>query len=456
MALKELSLKPNQISQTKEDLAKYGKDWAMYYSANASAVLFPETEEQILEIIQWANKHKQALVPSGGRTGLSSAATATDKEVIVSFERMNKILDYNDTDHIVKVQPGVITEELQNFAKDKGLYFPIDFAAKGSSQIGGNVATNAGGVKVIRYGLTRNWISGLKVITGSGQKLFLNKSLTKNATGYDLRHLFIGSEGTLGIATEIEVQLTQAPAPCKVLILGLEQLENCLAVFSEFNKLFTLTACEFFSQQALEKVLAHHELNKPFDSETPFYLLLEVEENHGQFEKNLETAFSQCFEKGWIVDGVISQNSQQAQNFWSLREFISESISPNSPYKNDVSVRTSKVPEFVKRTQDVISKNYPDFEVIWFGHIGDGNVHINILKPESMDRETFVATCKKSDPLLYEILQDMDGSISAEHGVGLIKRDFLHYSRSPEEIEIMKQIKKIFDPNNILNPGKIF
>lgn len=457
LALKDLAsfLSASQISQDSEDLKTYGKDWSMYYLGAPTAIVFPENEDQIVKLVNWARKYKMPLVPSGGRTGLSSAATAPHGEIVVSFDRMNKILNFDETDLVVTVQPGVITEELQNFAKDKGYYFPIDFAAKGSSQIGGNVATNAGGVKVVKYGLTRQWVSGLRAVTGAGQILDLNRSLKKNATGYDFRHLMIGSEGTLGFFTEIQIQLTTAPQNLKVLILGLEQLENALNVYRAFNKKFSLTACEFFSHQAMEKVLAaHSKLSAPFDTQTPYYLLLELED--GSSGDDLETAFTECFEQGWVLDGVISQNSQQSENFWSLREYISESLTPFTPYKNDISVRISQVPEFVAKVHELLVKAYPTFEVIWFGHIGDGNVHINILKPADMKREEFIQICQGPDELLYKQISEFKGSISAEHGVGLAKKKYLHFTRSPEEIQLMKDIKKIFDPDSIMNPGKIF
>ena len=458
-ALKDLQtfLPANQVKDSAPDLQTYGKDWSIYHAANPSLIVFPETEKNVVDLVLWARKYKIPLVPSGGRTGLSSAATATNKEVVVAFDRMNKILDFNETDLVLTVQPGVITETVQNFAEEKGYYYPVDFAAVGSSQMGGTVATNAGGVKVVKYGLTRNWISGLKVVTGAGESLYLNKSLKKNATGYDLRHLLIGSEGTLGFFTQIEIQLTSQPKELKVLVLGLEQLEHSLEVFRTFNKKMSVTACEFFSHQAMQKVLAaHSKLSAPFETQAPFYLLLEVEQTGEGSAELIESLFSDCFENGWVSDGVISQNSTQSENFWSLREYISESISPFTPYKNDVSVRVSRAPEFVKTTQEIIQKSYPDWEVIWFGHIGDGNLHINILKPKDLSREDFIKKCQGADDLLYQQIAKYDGSVSAEHGVGLAKKKFLHYSRSPQEIEILKQIKKIFDPDNIINPGKIF
>lgn len=450
-------LSNHQISDSSSDLKNYGKDWSIYYPANPSLIVFPENEKNVVDLVHWARKHKIPLVPSGGRTGLSSAATASQQEIVVSFDRMNKILDFNETDLVLTVEPGVITETVQNFAEEKGYYYPVDFAAVGSSQMGGTVATNAGGVKVVKYGLTRNWISGLRAVTGAGETLYLNKSLKKNATGYDLRHLFIGSEGTLGFLTQIEIQLTTQPQDLKVLILGLEKLEHSLDIFRTFNRKMSVTACEFFSQQALEKVLAaHSKLSAPFSTQTPFYLLLEVEQTSPDSAEKMESLFSECFENNWVVDGVISQNSTQSENFWSLREYISESISPFTPYKNDVSVRVSRAPDFVKTTQEIIQKNYPDWEVIWFGHIGDGNLHINILKPENLSKDDFIKKCQLADDLLYQQIAKFEGSISAEHGVGLAKKKYLHYTRSAQEIEILKQIKKIFDPDGIINPGKIF
>jgi len=447
----------SQFTQKKEDLLAFGKDWSIAYPANPSAVVFPESTEQVVKLVQWARKNKIALVPSGGRTGLSCAATASNQEVVVAFDRMNKILEFDETDLVARIEPGVITEQLQNFAKDKGYFYPVDFGAKGSAQLGGNVATNAGGVKVVKYGHTRNWITGMTVVTGTGEVMRLNKSLKKNATGYDFRHLFIGSEGTLGFITELEVQFTNPPSSPRVLMLGMHKLEDTLAVFRKFQKQFSLTACEFFSQQALEKVLHHHsKLSAPFAEPTPYYLLLEIEEISPDTSEKMEAAFSDCFEQGWITDGVISQNSQQSENFWHLREFISESLSFYTPYKNDISVRVSQVPEFVTKTQALINQKYPNFEVIWFGHIGDGNVHINILKPKDMDKAEFIKTCQAQDDALYSIIGDFNGAISAEHGVGIIKKKYLHYSRSEGEIQMMKNVKKLFDPDNILNPGKIF
>jgi glycolate oxidase subunit GlcD len=454
--LKQLTLSPSNVRTDAETINEYGRDWTKNYDVSASAILFPETEAQVQEIVKWARKNKISLVPSGGRTGLSGAAMATKGEVVVSFEKMNKVLDFNPVDRTVKVQPGVITEALQDYVKEKGYYFPVDFAARGSSHIGGNIATNAGGVKVIRYGSMRDWVAGLRVVTGAGEILDLNRGLIKNATGLDFRHLFIGSEGTLGFITEATLKFTRPTAPLSVMILGVPDLEAVMKVFKRFRENLELTAFEFFSDVALSYVLKATDLQKPLGTDCPNYLLVEVEKTSDESEAKMLEAFEYCAEQGWVLDGTIAQSDQQAKDFWRMREDISEATSPYSPYKNDISVTISQVPAFLKETDAVLKQNYPDFKVVWFGHIGDGNMHINILKPEGLDRETFLKRCKGADSLLFTVIQKLGGSVSAEHGVGLTKKPFLTYTRTKEEIELMKGVKKVFDPDGILNPGKIF
>lgn len=458
MNIQELQkiLTPAQVKTDPESLQQYGKDWTTYYDIKASAITFPEQIEDVVKLVKWARANKIALVPSGGRTGLSGAACATNGEVIVSFDRMNKIKNFNPTDQTVQIESGVITEELQNFAKEKSLQYPVDFAARGSSQMGGNIATNAGGIKVVRYGMTRNWITGLKVVTGTGEILELNKNLTKNATGYDLRHLFIGSEGTLGFVVEATVQLTAPQPPVSVLVLGLPGLEAVMKVFAEFKTKTSLTAFEMFSEKALQKVLKSTGLPRAFETVCEQYVVIEVEARAESDETAILSAFEKCLEEGWAQDGAMSQSESQAKNFWRLREDISESLAAYSPYKNDISVEIGRVPQFMSELDGILTKAYPTWEVIWFGHIGDGNLHINILRPPGLSKEEFVQECRKVDELVFKSVQNHKGAISAEHGVGLSKKSFLSFTRSPAEIEIMKGIKKVFDPDNILNPGKIF
>lgn len=451
----ESILQKDQIKTDEESLKYWGHDWTTYFDINASAIVFPRKTEEVAALVQWARRNKVALIPSGGRTGLSGAAVATNGEVVVSFDQMNKIKDFNPIDQTVVIEPGVVTEALQQFAVTKNLFYPVDFAARGSAQMGGTIATNAGGIKVVRYGLTRDWIVGLKVVTGTGEILDLNRALVKNATGYDLRHLFIGSEGTLGFITEATIRLAAAPPAMKVLVMGVSGLDSVMKIFAEFKTKTSLVAFEMFSDKALKHVLHHTGLSAPLETSCPFYVLAEVEARNDQDEEHALGVFEKCLEESWVLDGVISQSDVQQKTFWRYREDISESLAPFSPYKNDIAVAISKVPPFMEDLEKILSQAYPTWEVVWFGHIGDGNLHINILRPQGMSKEEFVQECRKVDVLVFETVKKYQGSISAEHGVGLTKKSFLHYTRSAAEIELMKGIKKVFDPDNIMNPGKV-
>ena len=440
-----------------DDEAKqvYGLDWTRFYSPAPLCVVFPKSIEVVQALVLFASKNALSLVPSGGRTGLSGGAVACDGEVVVSFEKMNQVLEFDPIDQVVTVQPGLVTEALQQFAEDQGLFYPVDFASAGSSQIGGNLATNAGGIKVLKYGLTRDWVVGLKVVTGAGELLDLNRSLIKNATGYDLRHLFVGSEGTLGFIVEASMKLAQKPNNLTVALLAVPDMANIISVMTQFREHVELTAFEFFSDKALEHVLAHSELSRPFADPSAFYALIEFDQRNPAVMDAALAAFESCVESGIAVDGVISQSEQQRKDIWRYREGISEAITPHTPYKNDVSVRVSKVPAFLKAVDATVTSAYPEFEIVWFGHIGDGNLHLNILKPTDWPLDRFKRECEAVSEQVMKLVQKFAGSVSAEHGVGLLKRDQLKYSRSAEEIEIMKAMKRIFDPAGIMNPGKL-
>lgn len=447
---------PAKVLTDPASLETYGKDWTKQFIPAPLAIVLPRSTEQLQAIVHWANRHRIGLVPSGGRTGLSAAAVASNGELVVSFEAMNQVLAVNTTDRTVVCQPGVITRQLQDLAADHGLYYPVDFASSGSSQIGGNIGTNAGGIKVIRYGMTRNWVAGLKVVTGKGDLLELNKDLLKNATGYDLRQLFIGAEGTLGFVVEATMRLERAPKNLTAMVLGAVDFDSIMPVLHAFHGKLDLTAFEFFSHASMAKVVARGDVPAPFDTQCPFYALLEFEASTDELANQALATFEHCVEQGWVLDGVMSQSEQQLRNLWKLREYISETISHFTPYKNDISVTVSKVPAFLKEIDAIVAQHYPDFEVLWYGHIGDGNLHLNILKPEAMDKQAFFDTCARVNTWVFETVQKYNGSISAEHGVGMTKRDYLAYSRSPAEIEYMKAVKAAFDPNGIMNPGKIF
>lgn len=447
---------PGRTLTDADSLQHYGTDWTKKFQPAPLAVVLPKTPEQVQAVVKYANEHNLKLVPSGGRTGLSAAAVAANGEVVVAFDLMNQILEFNPVDRTVRCQAGVVTEQLQQCAEDNGLYYPVDFASAGSSQLGGNISTNAGGIKVIRYGMTRDWVLGLKVVTGAGEMLDLNKGLIKNATGYDFRHLFIGAEGTLGFIVEATIQLTRAPKDLTVMVLGVPQFQALMAVLETFQRELDLTAFEFFSHKAVELVTAHQNLNPPFAEATPYYALLEFDATSEAITEQATELFERCVEQGHVVDAVISQSTAQAQALWGLREGISETIAPFTPYKNDISVTVSKVPEFLQAIDEIVAQRYPEFEIVWFGHIGDGNLHLNILKPDTMDKAEFFSCCEAVNQEVFATVQRFNGSVSAEHGVGMTKKPYLDFSRSAVEIDCMRGIKQVFDPNGIMNPGKVF
>lgn len=432
------------------DLEHYGRDWTRIHTPAPSAIAFPQTIEEVQRIVCWANSNRIALVPSGGRTGLSGGAVAAKGEVVVSMERMRSILAFDPVDRSLTVQAGVTTQAVQEAARSHGLFYPVDFASRGSSQIGGNIATNAGGIKVIRYGLTRNWVSGLRVVTGTGDILDLNKGLTKNATGYDLRHLFIGSEGTLGFVVEATLQLTTPPPPQAVMVFGIPTLDALMEAFACARRELTLSAAELFTDVALAHVLKTG-ARRPFDRSCPYYLLLEFDAD----ESAALRAFEECTVAGWVRDGVLSTGDLQNAELWKLRESITESLAPYRPYKNDIAVRVSQLPAFLAEANELLASSYPGFEVVWFGHIGDGNLHISVLPPAELHHRSFLEACDEVTEALGRLLQQFGGSISAEHGVGLTKKPYLSFSRSGEEMHLMREMRRVFDPNGVINPEKL-
>lgn len=445
----------NENILTDENSKKhYGKDFTQQYIPNSIAIVFPRNEQHVVDIVKLANEMRCGLVPSGGRTGYSGGAVAASNELVVSFDKMNQITHFDAEEKTIRCEPGVITQVLQNFAKQHDLFYPVDFASSGSSQIGGNVATNAGGIKVIRYGLTRNWVVGLRVVTGNGDVLDLNHGLIKNACGYDLLHLFIGSEGTLGLITEVTVKLIGSPSATKVIFLAVSDKKHLMNILNIFRKIRHITAFEFFSDKAAHYVMKDAILKPPFPMIAPFYVLLEYESNLINDDWTIKIS-EDCVNKNWVSDVVISENSEQEKNLWKWRENISMSLLKYSPYKYDIAVLPSKIAAFMEDINRLFNTFFPEFEIIWFGHVGDGNLHLNILKPDRMNAETFFEMCKQSSNKIYALIQQYQGSISAEHGIGLLKKEFLKYSKSAEEIQYMRAIRQIFDCNNIMNPMKL-
>jgi len=437
------------------DLEHYGRDWTRRWTPAPLAIALPSSIDEVQAIVRWANKSNIALVPSGGRTGLSGGAVATNGELVLSLERMNRVLDFNAVDRMLTVQPGITLQAVHDAARGHGLLYPVDFAARGSCSIGGNIATNAGGIRVIRYGNTREWIASLKVVAGNGELLEFNRGLIKNSSGYDFRQLMIGSEGTLGIVVEATLRLTDPPLPSQVMLLALPDMDALMQVFALFRARLSLQAFEFFTDHALHHVLAHG-AQRAIDGNYPYYVVTEFDAVDESTQEIALATFEQAVEKGWVSDGVLAQSEAQAAALWRLREGITESLAPHRPYKNDVSVKVSAVPAFLHEMQALLAHEYPHIEVVWFGHIGDGNLHINVLRPDDLDEAAFIAQCEHVTKLLAATLKHHGGSISAEHGIGLVKRAYLESTRDAAEILLMKGVRKVFDPHGILNPGKLF
>jgi len=456
--IQELSavLTPEQVALDPASLKTYGQDWTRFTPPAPTAIVFPRGTADVVAVVECARRCQFALVPSGGRTGLSGGACAANGEVVVSMDKMNAISPVNLMDRTVTAGAGAITQNIQQAARDADLFYPVDFASSGSSQIGGNIATNAGGINVIRYGMTREWVAGLTVVTGKGDVLELNKGLMKNNTGLDFRHLFIGSEGILGFITEATLKLTAPPKDPTVLVLGLSDMSAIMAVLDRIQSTTPLLAYEFFSELAVSKVVDHAGVARPFETRTPFYALVEFERQNDMTDAHVFEAMEQCMDEGWVIDAVMSQSVAQARALWRLREDISETISKWTPYKNDISSTVSNVPELLASVDEVVHENYPDWEVVWYGHIGDGNLHLNILKPENLQIEEFKKRCNEVSTDIFDAIKMLGGSVSAEHGVGTLKAPYLGYSKSDSEIDAMRAIKAIFDPDGILNPGKVF
>ncbi len=448
-----------QIKTDPADLEHYGRDWTRRWTPAPLAIALPGSVAEVQAVMRWANGHAVAVVPSGGRTGLSGGAVAANGELVVSTERLRRVLGFDAVDRTLTVEAGIALQAVQEAAAGHGLSYPVDFAARGSCSIGGTIATNAGGIRVIRHGNTRDWVAGVRVVTATGELLDLNRGLLKNSSGYDLRHLIVASEGTLGIIVEATLRLAPPAQPSNVMLLALPSFAVVLDVFQALRARLQLEAFECFSDRALHHVLVHG-AQAPFDALHPYYAIAEFATGGGveaeAQEGRVLAAFEHCMEQGWIADGVISQSDAQAAQLWRLREGITESLAPYVPYKNDVSVRISALPGFLAETQALLLAEYPEFDVVWFGHIGDGNLHINVLKPVDMAQDAFVARCEHVTRLLVDALARHGGSISAEHGIGLVKKPYLSSTRSDAEIALMRGIRRAMDPAGILNPGKLF
>jgi FAD/FMN-containing dehydrogenase len=445
-----------------DDLAYYGSDRCKGgWPVAPGAIALPRTIEQVQAIARLCSENKVAIIPSGGRTGLTGAATAVDGELVVSLERLDQILEVDVPSRLLRCQAGATVQAVQDAATAHGLAYPVDFAAKGTAQIGGSIATNAGGVKVIRHGLTRERVAGLEVVLADGERLSLGGGLVKNNTGYDLRQLFIGSEGTLGLIVEATLTLTQPPPGYAVVLCSLPSDAAVAQLFARLRaSSLTLSAFECFDRGCVEQVIAHRGVDQagPLDELGAMQVLIEVERSvdAASIQDALIELLGEAQEAGELLDAVVAQTGAQAQELWAWREDISESLHAHTPHKADVAVPVRDVARFMTRWREAVAAAVPELPALCFGHVGDGNLHLNLLRPEHLSLDDFLRRCHGFDPIMYGLVREFHGSVSAEHGIGLLKRAYLGHTRSPREIDAMRAIKRIFDPLGILNPGKLF
>ncbi|WP_394826636.1 FAD-binding oxidoreductase [Pendulispora albinea] len=446
---------PGIVTRDPGELAAFGLDYTRVYAPNASALALPRTTEDVASILAFCNQRRLPVVPSGGRTGLAGGAVAANGELVLSLTRMRRMDPVDTVGNTVRVQAGAVTAAVHEHCEPHGLTWPVDFSSKGSSQVGGNIATNAGGVKVIRYGLTRQWVLGLQVVLADGRVLELGGALEKNNTGADLRQLFIGSEGTLGVITEATLKLSRRPGKLDVFLFAVNDLADVLRLFREVKQTpYLISAYEFFTLSCLQRLMRHRAVRAPFASPSPFYVLLELE--GAPSTEALEPWLTSLFERQLVQDGTLAQHSSDAAALWELREGIGESLSATGlPHKNDIALPIAELESFCAEFEQVFSTRYPGLEICLFGHIGDGNLHINVMKPDAMPKEEFLRQAKDRDLDLFALVRAHRGSISAEHGIGLLKRNYLHFTRSKDEIALLHALKQAFDPHGILNPGKV-
>jgi len=449
------SLPKDLLLTDPEEARPYGRDWTKVFTPRPGAVARPRTTDEVAAVLRHCHALRIPVVPSGGRTGLAGGAVAERGELVLSLERMRRIDPVDRVGGTIRVQAGAVTESVHQAAEAQGLTWPVDFASKGSSQVGGNIATNAGGVKVIRWGLTRQWVLGLEVVLADGTVLELGGALEKDNTGIDLRQLFIGSEGVLGVITEATLKLAPLPGHLDVLVFALPSLDGVLTLFERARSgPFTVSAFELFTDACLARLHRHRGLSVPFDAPASHYVLLEVE---GAEAAALGDWLEGVVADELVTDGVLAQTGPQARELWELREGISESLAATGhPHKNDVSLPLASLRSFVAELESVFAEGYPDWEICLFGHIGDGNLHVNVMKPDDLPVDAFLARTHQADDALFALVRAHGGSISAEHGIGLLKKPFLHYTRSPAELTAMRSLKAALDPRGLLNPGKVF
>lgn len=443
------------------ELEMYNNDWMNKYHGKSQLVLKPKTTEQVSEILKYCSSKNLAVVPQGGNTGLVGGGVPVFDEVVVSLAGLNQIRNFDEVSGTMVCDAGCILESLDNHIADKGYMMPLDLGAKGSCHIGGNVATNAGGLRFLRYGSLHGNVLGLEVVLPDGTVMDNLSTLRKDNTGFDLKQLFIGSEGTIGLITGVSIVTPRRPSAMNVAVFALDSYDAVQTVFGQVKKHCgeILSAFEFFDQTSFDVVQKHATagVRDPFEARHPFYVLIETSgSNKDHDDEKLQVLLEDLMESGLIQDGVLAQDETQLQSLWALRESIPEAAGKmGKVFKYDLSMPIGKMYDLVldmrKRFEEhgVLGEDKDVSAVCGYGHIGDGNLHINIVAKSYDEKVEQII-----EPFIYEWTSNVKGSVSAEHGLGYMKSTKIGYTKTPEAIEYMKKIKHLFDPKGILNPYK--
>jgi FAD/FMN-containing dehydrogenase len=442
------------------DQERYLREWRHLYQGRTPLVLKPGSTEEVSRVLTLANETGTPIVPQGGNTGLVGGQISHHGEIVLSLERLARIRSVDPRGNTLIAEAGVTLEGVQKAAEDAGRLFPLSIGSQGSCQIGGNLSTNAGGLQVLAYGNARSLVLGLEVVLADGRIWNGLKALRKDNTGYDLRDLFIGSEGTLGIITAAVLKLFPLPKSQATAIAGLASLEDAASFFDLAIEMGAgeLTAFELLPRIGIEMLVRHVEgARDPLAESYPWYVLFELSsQRENEAEPTAEKLLVEAVERGIVADAVLATSLAQAADFWRLRESFPEAqTAEGASIKNDVSVPVAALPAFITRAADAVSKLIPGVRPVPFGHYGDGNIHFNFTQPEGADGAAFLARWDEVAAAVNTIVLELGGSISAEHGIGFMKRDLLREVKAPVETELMRKIKDAFDPRGILNPGKV-
>ena len=440
---------------TRDQFDAYLRDQRGYFQGDAKMIVRPKTTDEVAAVVALCARSGVAIVPQGGNTGLCGGATPDEsgQQIVLSLSRMDAIREIDPIDHSVTVESGAVLQHVKESVAARGMFFPLDLGARGSCQIGGNISTNAGGINVLRYGNTRELVLGVEVVLPDGRVWDGLSKLRKDNTGYDLKQLFIGAEGTLGIVTAAVLKLFPAPALRHTAFIAVKDPAAASALLGEVRRLSAdaVVSFEYIPRLALELLDAD-----PLETPYQHYVLLELisgSEEHSQLQQ-LEDILARGFEDGNVLDAVLAQNDSQREVFWQIRESISPA--QRESVKNDISVPVSRVVELLDRAPAVVENLCPGARPCPFGHIGDGNIHYNILGPVDQDPLAFRRQYGQAlVTAINELVIELGGSFSAEHGVGQLRRDDLYKYKHPLEVELMQRIKDAFDPHNLFNPGKI-